>query len=78
MTAPASRVRLSVLDLVPRSEGMTPAEAIAASRTYAERLDELGYHRLWIAEHHNTGTFMSSATALLIACLLYTSPRPRD
>ena len=77
MTAAASRVPLSVLDLVPRSEGMTPAEAIAASRTYAERLDELGYHRLWIAEHHNTGTFMSSATALLIAHLGHDTRRIR-
>lgn len=68
-TAPGGRVPLSVLDLVPRSEGMTPADAIEASRSYAARLDALGYHRLWVAEHHNTTTFMSSATALLIAHL---------
>ena len=41
---------LSVLDLVPRSEGMTPADAIETSRSYAARLDALGYHRLWVAE----------------------------
>ncbi|WP_462419065.1 LLM class flavin-dependent oxidoreductase [Kytococcus sp. Marseille-QA3725] len=65
----SGRVPLSVLDLVPRSEGMAPADAIEASRTYAQRLDDLGYHRLWVAEHHNTTTFMSSATALLIGHL---------
>lgn len=65
----APRVPLSILELVPRSEGMTPAEAIEHSRQYAQRVDQLGYHRLWVAEHHNTGTFLSSATALLIAHL---------
>ncbi len=32
----------------------------------AERVDQLGYERLWFAEHHNTAAVASSATAILI------------
>ena len=64
--APTDRPLLSVLDLVPRSQGMTPQEAIAASRALAQDLDEAGYHRLWMAEHHGSEAFMSSATSLLL------------
>ncbi len=33
----------------------------------ARLADQLGYHRLWFAEHHNTPNLASSATALLIS-----------
>ena len=66
MPSLTSRVPLSVLELVPRSQGMTPAEAMQHSTTLATRLDELGYHRLWVAEHHGTEAFMSSATSLIL------------
>ncbi|QDO88105.1 LLM class flavin-dependent oxidoreductase [Ornithinimicrobium ciconiae] len=61
-----SRVPLSVLELVPRSQGMTPADAMRHSTALATRLDELGYERLWVAEHHGTEAFMSSATSLIL------------
>ena len=32
----------------------------------AQHLDDLGYERYWIAEHHNAPNLVSSATALLI------------
>ena len=32
----------------------------------AQGLDDLGYERYWIAEHHNAPNLVSSATALLI------------
>ncbi len=60
-------VPLSILDLVSISEGSTAAEAIADSMSAARLADELGYHRIWYAEHHNTESIASSATALIIA-----------
>ena len=63
------RVPLSILDLVPRSQGMSPTEAIEESVTLAQEADELGYHRLWVAEHHGSETFMASATSLLLGHL---------
>lgn len=60
------RVPLSVLELAPRSQGMTPAEALVESTRTAAEVDRLGYHRLWVAEHHNTEAFLSSATSILL------------
>src|SRR5690625_3352540 len=60
------RIPLSVLELAPRSQGMTPQQALAESTRLAQEVDRLGYHRLWVAEHHNTEAFLSSATSLLL------------
>lgn len=60
------RPLLSLLDLVPRSQGMSEREAIQESTRLAAEVDELGYHRYWMAEHHGSETFMSSATSLLL------------
>ncbi|KAB1644221.1 LLM class flavin-dependent oxidoreductase [Gulosibacter chungangensis] len=60
-------VPLSILDLVPISEGSTPRAAIDASVSAARLADKLGYERLWFAEHHNTEGVASNATALLIS-----------
>lgn len=62
-----SNVPLSILDLVSIPEGSTAREAISASMRSAKLADELGYNRLWFAEHHNTVNLASSATALLIS-----------
>lgn len=75
MTDP--RVPLSILDLVPRSQGMTPAQAVEESVRLAQEADELGYHRFWMAEHHGSETFMSSATALLLGHMAHHTSRIR-
>lgn len=69
MPTNSSRVPLSVLDLAPRSQGMTPSEAIRQSVLTAQEAERLGYHRFWVAEHHGTEAFMSSATSLLLGHL---------
>lgn len=62
----SSHVPISILDLVPVSEGGTVGDALAASMQAARSADELGYHRLWYAEHHNTAQLGASATSTLI------------
>ena len=62
----APHVPLSILDLVPISEGMTTRAAISTSMDGAQAADRLGYERYWFAEHHNTNSLASSATSLLI------------
>src|ERR1700758_28710 len=61
------RTRLSILDLAPIARGQSASESFAASVTLAQRAEELGYHRVWYAEHHNMPSIASSATSVLIA-----------
>ncbi|MGD8151090.1 LLM class flavin-dependent oxidoreductase [Ornithinimicrobium sp. Y1694] len=72
-----TRVPLSILDLVPRSQGMSASTAIEESTRLATEADELGYHRFWMAEHHGTETFMSSATSLLLGHMAHHTSRIR-
>lgn len=61
------RVPLNVLDLVGISKGQSVREAINVSMEHAKLVDELGYKRLWYAEHHNSPGLAAVATPLLIA-----------
>jgi len=57
---------LSVLDLVMIGEGQDLADAIDASRQLARHVEQHGYARYWIAEHHDMPGIGSAATALII------------
>jgi len=61
------RTRLSILDLAPIGRGQTAGTSFAASVALAQRAEELGYQRVWYAEHHNMASIASSATSVLIA-----------
>src|SRR3954470_19770957 len=58
---------LSVLDLAPIGPDETARDALEASVRLAQRAEELGYERVWYAEHHNFASIASSATAVVIA-----------
>jgi luciferase family oxidoreductase group 1 len=58
-----------VLDLVPVSSDTTPGAALRASIDLARAVERLGYHRLWVAEHHNMPGIASSSPPVLIAHL---------
>ncbi|MEV1330031.1 LLM class flavin-dependent oxidoreductase [Micromonospora costi] len=62
-------VPLSVLDLAPVATGASAGEALRHTTELARRTEELGYHRFWVAEHHNMPAIASSAPAVLIAHL---------
>ncbi len=59
-------MRYSVLDLSPVPEGGTPADAFANTLALAQHVEKLGYHRYWLAEHHNMEGIASAATSILI------------
>lgn len=46
-------MKLNILDQSPISDGKTPREALETSVRLAQLGEELGYHRFWIAEHHD-------------------------
>ncbi len=56
----------SLLDLSPIAEGQTPAQALANTLDLARHAEGLGYHRYWLAEHHNMPGIASAATAVVI------------
>lgn len=59
-------IPLSVLDLAPINEGSETAESFANSVELAQHVEEWGFNRYWLAEHHNMPGIGSSATSLLI------------
>ncbi|WP_413220966.1 LLM class flavin-dependent oxidoreductase [Tritonibacter mobilis] len=59
-------MRYSVLDLAPVPEGSTTAQALANSADLAQHAELWGYHRYWLAEHHNMPGIASAATAVMI------------
>jgi luciferase family oxidoreductase group 1 len=61
------RVPLSILDLAPIARGQTASDSFANSVALAQRAEELGYLRVWYAEHHNMASIASSATSVVIA-----------
>src|SRR3954468_10041560 len=58
---------LSILDLSPITQGSDAATALRNSRDLARHAEAWGYHRFWVAEHHNMPGIASAATAVVIA-----------
>jgi len=56
----------SLLDLAPVPDGVSTADALRNTLDLARHVDDLGYTRYWLAEHHNMPGIASSATAVMI------------
>src|SRR5258708_14885248 len=56
----------SVLDLSPIAEGSDAAQALRNTLDLAQHAERWGYHRFWLAEHHNMPGIASAATAVVI------------
>src|SRR3954449_3853365 len=65
----AAAVTLSVLDLAPVVSGSNPAAALRNSLELVRHAERLGYHRYWVAEHHNMPGIASAATSVVIGYL---------
>jgi luciferase family oxidoreductase group 1 len=61
-----NELAFSVLDLVSMQPGETAGSAIARSVDLARQVEQLGYRRYWLAEHHSIQGLACSATAVLI------------
>ncbi len=60
-------LRLSVLDQSPIMAGHSAAQAIAETIELAKLADRLGYHRYWLAEHHNSSVLADPCPEILAA-----------
>lgn len=63
----ARNIPFSVLDLAWIPQGATATDALKNSRELAQHAERLGYHRYWVAEHHNMSGVASCATAVILA-----------
>ena len=68
---------LSALDLSPVAVGGDQAGAVRDTIEVAKAAERLGYHRFWLAEHHNIATLSSAAPEILIAALSQVTSRIR-
>lgn len=59
-------IPISILDLAPITEGSDAAESFRNTVDLARTAERCGFHRYWLAEHHNMPGIASAATAVLI------------
>ncbi|WP_040983420.1 LLM class flavin-dependent oxidoreductase [Oceanobacillus jeddahense] len=70
-------MKLSVLDQSPISMGETPEIALQHTLELAKWTEELGYHRYWVAEHHNTNGLSISAPEIVMTRIASVTSRIR-
>ena len=59
-------IAFSILDLAPITRGSNAAAALRNTLDLAQHAERMGYHRFWLAEHHNMPGIASAATAVVI------------
>ncbi len=57
---------ISVLDLSPIADGSDAGQSLRNTLDLARHAERLGYHRYWLAEHHNMPGIASAAPAVVI------------
>jgi len=62
-------IPFSILDLSPIVHGGDAAQALRNTIDLAQHAERWGYHRYWLAEHHNIPSVASAATAVVIAAV---------
>ncbi|MBS1798756.1 MAG: LLM class flavin-dependent oxidoreductase [Acidobacteria bacterium] len=67
MSGEKKSLRLSVLDQSPVPAGSEPGDALRNSIALARRVDELGYTRFWMSEHHAMDTLACTAPEIMLA-----------
>src|SRR5699024_307640 len=58
---------LSLLDLTYIPSGSDSSATVQHAVAMAQLAEELGYHRVWYAEHHNTAGLASGSPEIMIA-----------
>ncbi len=70
-------MQLSVLDQSTVVAGRSADSSIRESLELARFTERLGYHRYWVAEHHNSESQAGTAPEILIAAIAATTQRIR-
>lgn len=70
-------MKLSVLDQSPLRKGGSAEQAFSETLHLAKYVEELGYHRFWVSEHHGTDALAGSAPEVLLGALGASTERIR-
>ena len=70
-------LKLSLLDQSPVHESETSTDALRRTIQLAQKAEEWGYHRFWVAEHHGSNRVMGSSPEVLVSHLLAHTSRIR-
>lgn len=60
-------VKLSLLDLVPVTDGGSIAQSLQWAAELARHVESLDFERYWVAEHHGMAGIASAATSVVLA-----------
>lgn len=77
MSSLIGAARFSVLDRSRTREGHSNAEALRDTVWFARQVEELGYHRFWVSEHHGVPGVAGSAPTVLAAAVAGATRRIR-
>ncbi|MFD3517653.1 MsnO8 family LLM class oxidoreductase [Streptomyces sp. NPDC058657] len=70
-------MKLSLVELAGVTQGTDKPQALEEALAAARQAEDLGYHRIWYAEHHNTASLASQAPEILIALAARATERIR-
>lgn len=70
-------MQLSLIELGAMAPGQSGAAAVQNMIHTAQRIEEWGYSRYWLAEHHNTANFISRAPEVTIPLIAANTSRIR-
>lgn len=59
-------ISLNILDYSPVDEGGTAKDALEQTTRLAQRAEQLGFHRFWVAEHHQVQSVAGSTPEMLM------------
>jgi luciferase family oxidoreductase group 1 len=63
-------MKISILDQTHLLEGRSAEDGLQETVELAQYLDEIGYHRYWLSEHHSTEALAGSSPEILASYLL--------
>lgn len=63
-------MKISVLDQSPIAAGKSKADALRETIALARATEEFGYHRFWLAEHHDSPSFAGTTPSVMAMAVL--------
>ena len=70
-------IKLSLIELGAVASGQTGSDTIKNIIHTAQKIEQWGYNRIWLAEHHNTPNFISRAPEVTIPLIAANTSRIR-